>query len=138
MTKNKLNRRHFLLVFSGLSIFQQGFPKLTMANNNNLSPTIFQHWTHSGEEDVGDIYVYRTNDYQFPPSRGRDGFEIKASGEFILYGPGPTDRPQQIVGGWTMEDPDRIKVRVSIWGTNERIIEFVFCDEKLLKLRYLN
>ena len=37
---------------------------------------MFKHWTHSREEDSEGIKVYRPNEYNFPPSRGREGFEL--------------------------------------------------------------
>ena len=55
------------------------------------SECLYNVWFHSYEEDTEDIVVYRTRDFKFPPSRGREGFEIKASGEFIKYSIAPTD-----------------------------------------------
>ena len=49
---------------------------------------IYKHWIHSHEEDTEDKKVYRPSTFEFPPSRGRDGFEIKENGEFILSFPG--------------------------------------------------
>jgi len=50
-------------------------------------------WTHSFEEDIGDVEVYRpTATYAFPPSRrGRRRLTFTA-GEVIESAPGPDDR----------------------------------------------
>ena len=61
---------------------------------------IYKHWIHSYEEDTENKKVYRWSTFEFLPSRGRDGFEIKENGEFILYIMGPTDRPEKIFGKW--------------------------------------
>ncbi len=45
---------------------------------SDLPPELFQHWMHSHEEDSGDVQVYRPADYDFPPARGRRGFELQA------------------------------------------------------------
>jgi hypothetical protein len=42
-------------------------------------------WLHSQEEDSDNETVYRPFDYDFPPARGRTGYEFKAdhSGNFL-------------------------------------------------------
>jgi hypothetical protein len=102
--------------------------------NNNLPSAIFQHWIHSREEDTEKVKVYRPSNYQFPPSRGRDGFELKKDGEFIQYGIGATDRPQKITGTWTEEDN---QIKISWENQNQRsyTMQIVSCDERLLKVR---
>ncbi|GFE71910.1 hypothetical protein CFPU101_45200 [Chroococcus sp. FPU101] len=117
-------------------LIQLGCLERSMANH--LPSTIFQHWIHSREEDTEDIQVYRPIGYQFPPSRGRNGLEFRPNGEFILYGLGPTDRPQKIVGSWTAQSNNKIKIDVSVWGDKGRMMEVISCDEKVLKLRYLD
>jgi hypothetical protein len=83
-----------------------------MMGLNQLPPELFKHWIQSREDrdDRKNISVYRSSDYPFPPSRGRRGFEIKRNGEFILHEIGRTDRPVRIVGKYTVEGPDSIKI----------------------------
>lgn len=71
---------------------------------NRLPKSIFRHWVHSREEDYDEIQVYRPSSYSFPPARGRDGFEIKSTEEFIEYGIGRDDRPRPIVGHFIFEN----------------------------------
>ena len=126
-------RRRFVAGLLILFIFQQGFSKGQM--NNNLPPEIFKHWIHSREEDTGEIRVYRPNDYKFPPSRGREGFELKENGEFIRYRIGPTDRPQKMVGTWKVEKGNYLRVTFEGQRRESYIMQFVSLDEQVLKVR---
>ena len=65
------------------------------------------HWVHSHEEDSGGERVYRPADYDFPPARGRRGFELRPGGELVLYGPGATDRPEAATGRWSVSGTPR-------------------------------
>jgi hypothetical protein len=40
-------------------------------------------WLHSYEEDSADALVFRPGDFDFPPARGRDGFELRDDGSAI-------------------------------------------------------
>jgi hypothetical protein len=42
--------------------------------------TLVGSWRHSHEEDTPQGNVYRRATYTFPPSRGRQAFELKADG----------------------------------------------------------
>jgi hypothetical protein len=128
------SRRSFVIGLSILSIVQLGC--LDKPMNNNLPSAIFQHWIHSREEDTEKVKVYRPSDYQFPPSRGRDGFEIKEDGEFIRYGIGATDRPQEITGTWKAEEDDKIRVSWENQNQESYTMQVVSCEERLLKVRH--
>jgi hypothetical protein len=127
------SRRSFVIGLSILSIVQLSC--LDRPMNNNLSPVIFQHWIHSREEDTEKVKIYRPRDYQFPPSRGRDGFEIKEDGEFIQYGIGATDKPQEITGTWKAEEDNKIRVSFDNQEQKSYIMQIVSCQERLLKVR---
>ena len=68
---------------------------------SDLPPELFQHWMHSHEEDSGDVQVYRPADYDFPPARGRRGFELRPDGSASVYGPSPSDRPEATTATWS-------------------------------------
>jgi hypothetical protein len=68
------------------------------------------HWVHSHEEDRGDERVYRPADYDFPPARGRRGFELRPDGELLVYGPGATDRPEATTARWSASGSGRVKL----------------------------
>ena len=65
-------------------------------------PMLHQHWVHSREEDTEFEAVYRPQSYNFPPARGRRGFELKEDGTLVEYSPGPADRPVGKPGQWKL------------------------------------
>ena len=127
------SRRNFVIWLSILSIVQLGC--LDKPMNNNLPSTIFRHWIHSREEDTEKVKVYRPSDYQFPPSRGRDGFEIKEDGEFIQYGIGATDKTQEITGTWKAEEDNKIRISFGERGQESYTMQVVSCYESVFKVR---
>lgn len=58
-------------------------------------------WTHSFEEDQGELLVYRpTTTFAFPPSRGgRDTLVFGKGGEVTEMTIGPDDRPRPSPAG---------------------------------------
>ena len=70
----------------------------------------FRHWGHSREEDTAEIEVYRPDGFDFPPSFGRDGFEMLVDGQFIQDDIGPADGVVQVTGSWTATGPQQIEV----------------------------
>ncbi|SRR5712692_9407590 len=59
-------------------------------------------WLHSHEEDTPTTTVYRRAGYNFPPSRGRKGFELRPDGSLTEKGIGPTDRSVHSAGKWQL------------------------------------
>jgi hypothetical protein len=76
-------------------------------------------WIHSHEEDSADTLVFRPDDFSFPPSRGRLGFELRPGGGYVETAIGPTDRPEEVTGAWTLED-DTLVVARDAEGRPER------------------
>jgi len=79
--------------------------KLTEVNDRsipNLSTDIIGMWWHSHEEDTNPTVenIYRPDSFNFPASRGRNGFKFSPNGDFVYFYPGPTDRPMQQTGRW--------------------------------------
>lgn len=102
---------------------------------SEVSSLMFKHWKHSHEEDYEEIKVYRPSEYNFPPSRGRDGFELKENGEFIRYGVGATDKQVAVVGTWIPESENKIQVSFDNQNSQSFIIDSVSLDENVLKIR---
>jgi hypothetical protein len=61
--------------------------------------------------------VYRSADYDFPPARGRDGFELLPGGAARRTGPGPDDRTQSTSGTWKLDGDD---LHLDIEGRDEQ------------------
>lgn len=95
-----------VLFFFSIQLF--GVP--AMGCDNDLPKEIFKHWIHSYEEDTKGVKVFRPSHYNFPPARGRIGFEVKENGQFIQYRIGPTDRVVKVSGRWKAEGRDKILV----------------------------
>ncbi len=70
--------------------------------------TLLGAWVHSHEEDEPGRKVFRRDDYPFPPSRGRRGYEFHPDGRVVARGPGPDDRTTAAVGTWTLEADGRL------------------------------
>lgn len=94
-------------------------------------------WTHSYEEDQGNVLVYRpTHSFAFPPARGRETLEFGEGGKLIEWRPGPDDRPRDTAGRWTALGMNRFR----LGGTADapgRVIEVVMHTPEVLKIRKL-
>lgn len=92
-------------------------------------------WTHSFEEDQGDVLVYRpTHAFTFPPARGRETLEFGEGGELTKRAPGPDDRPRETAGHWKALGMNRFQLggRENAPG---RVIEVVEHTPDILKIR---
>ncbi len=65
--------------------------------------TFFQHWTHSHEDDKNGLRVYRPSTYNFPLSRGREGFEIMSDGTLKYYAIAASDGIIEKTGTWKLK-----------------------------------
>jgi hypothetical protein len=63
-----------------------------------------KHWIHSHEEDNSSGMVFRPSTYNFPRSRGRQGFQLNADGTAQTSGPGPGDAVQTQPANWNLDD----------------------------------
>lgn len=60
-------------------------------------------WINSHEEGRDGVQVFRTAEYEFPPSRGRTSFTLLADGSAITGQPGPDDRGVTGDGSWKVD-----------------------------------
>jgi hypothetical protein len=99
-----------------------------------LPQQLFRHWVHSREEDRPDSQAFRPDDFDFPPSFGRDGFEMRPDGEFVQDDVGPADGIVRVRGHWSQRGPRRVEVRFD--GEREDYaFTVVSIDEGLLRIR---
>jgi hypothetical protein len=100
----------------------------------DLPRQLFRHWIHSREEDQADVQVFRPPDFPFPPSFGRDGFEMRPDGQFVQHDIGRADEPVQVRGRWTQQGKNRVAVRFG--GAREDFaFTVVSVDDTLLRIR---
>lgn len=102
-----------------------------------LPDEIFRKWVHSFEEDTNGITVYRPEEYDFPPARGRGGIEFRPDGVFIDWEIGPTDATRGINGHWKMEGSGRVRVSFEGNVRPPQILEILQIDTGILKVRKL-
>jgi len=101
---------------------------------SELPECIFRHWIHSREEDTMDTMVYRPSDFKFPASRGREGFEIKKSGEFVQYAIGRDDRSNKIIGRINADDPNSLYIRFDDPHLQPYALKILMCNEDVLRV----
>jgi len=75
-----------------------------MAERRIPAEILCQHWVHSHEEDTETEMVFRPASHPFPRSRGRRSFELRAGGDLVEGGPGPTDRREESAGTWQLTE----------------------------------
>jgi len=94
-----------------------------------------QHWVHSHEEDTPTETVYRPATFSFPPSRGRQSFELKPDGTLVRYSIGPTDRREASTGRWELKDGNRLVLHPDTPSEPDRAMQIASVDSNRLVIR---
>jgi hypothetical protein len=94
-------------------------------------PALGGTWTHSFEEDAGDVQVYRRSDaFTFPPSRRpRETLDFQQAGQVVSGMPGADDRRQMAGASLTPLGMNRFRIGEG------RVIEIIESGADILKLR---
>ena len=92
-------------------------------------------WVHSHEEDTEAVRVYRPASFDFPPARGREGFEIKEGGECIYHGIAPADGSTSEPASWSWEGDNTLIIRPKAEGAENMVMEVVSVNEEMLKVK---
>lgn len=90
-----------------------------------------RRWSHLFEEDHEGVLVYRPDDLEFPPARGRDGIEFKADGSFVNWAIGRGDVPEARPGTWQLDPEGRLRVTTP---RGERVFDLVTVGPDRLEL----
>jgi hypothetical protein len=69
-----------------------------------------QAWLHAHEEDSPGQTVYRPASYDFPPARGRAGFELLPGQRLRYTGIAPADGPSHANGYWQLRQETPLAV----------------------------
>jgi hypothetical protein len=88
-------------------------------------------WTHSFEEDEGDVQVYRSsNSFAFPAARrARETLEFPTPGQVVTGVPGPDDRLRRTNCSLTPMGMGRFRIGEA------RVIEVIQSTSDILKVR---
>jgi len=92
-------------------------------------------WLHSHEEDHGDTLVFRPNSYDFPPSRGRIGFQLEANGNLKQYDIAPTDGLEEKAGKWQMRDEKTLEATFPEGNSSNYEAEIISVSPEILELK---
>ena len=90
-------------------------------------------WINLYEADKDGNKAYRDSKYDFPPSRGRSGFQIDADGTFYETKPGPTDLPTKVKGAWEWVEANK-SIKATL-GENSYKLTFISLEDGLLMLK---
>jgi hypothetical protein len=102
-----------------------------------LKKVVEKEWVHYHEGDIApNQKMYKTADFDFPPSRGRDRFQIFADGTVLFTPIGANDAPVQRKGIWTMRR-EKNKILITLektgwYNVSTYIFEFIKCDKQTL------
>jgi hypothetical protein len=91
-------------------------------NEKVNTDALHQLWVHSHEEDTDTKMVFRPAGYNFPPSRGRASFNLKADGSFDETGIGADDRRLGAAGTWRLIDKDTLALYEPSQSTPSRTL----------------
>jgi hypothetical protein len=106
-------------------------------DKDSLPQEIYKYWSHSYEENGKEWKAYRPDDFDFPPSRGREGFEIKKNGLFLFYQIAPTDGLLTIEGAWETTEKDIVKVTFVEKDHAPMVFKIISIENDLLKIKWL-
>lgn len=95
---------------------------------------LYRRWRHSFEEDHDDIEVYRPDDFDFPPARGRGGIEFRDDGTFVEWTPGRADAPEAFEGTWRAEAGEE-SLEVTAASRGHRAVQVLHVDPQRLEIR---
>jgi hypothetical protein len=95
-------------------------------------------WMRSQEEDKdpnSEWLLYRPSSYNFPASRGRNGFICLNDGRFGLIQPSPTDGRDTTWGTWKKDSRNRLKIKFENGLLNS--LEWKKVEKGLFQVRIL-
>jgi hypothetical protein len=94
-----------------------------------------RRWVHAHEEDTDEEMVFRPEEHELPPSRGRFSFELRPDGTYSESGPGATDRPEDAEGTWSLEQEDRLVLGPRSGERSGRVLRIAAAEPDRLVVR---
>ena len=97
------------------------FPSRAQPVLPKLPDALFKRWIHSYEEDSPGFRVFRPTTFEFPPARGRLGFEIRRDGTFSRFDFARGDGSKEELGTWKVTAADAFVTSFSQPELNEEM-----------------
>lgn len=107
---------------------------LAVTGCGTTSP-IINHWVHSHEEDVDESIVYRPSTFDFPPSRGREHWELRTGGTAIRHAIAPADGSIRHEGTWSLSSDSLLTIDLASGSPMHHAFRVVAVDTARLVLR---
>ena len=101
---------------------------------SHMQKQLLTRWMHSHEEDSATEMVFRPASFDFPPSRGRIGFDLKADGSYVDLGTGPDDGPVVADGTWNL-DEHNLTLHCDAPPGGDRTLHIVSCEPDRLVVK---
>lgn len=95
---------------------------------------LVRRWLHSHEEDTETETVFRPDTFDFPPSRGRRGLELREDGVLVETAIGPTDALGEVVGEWELQSDDALVIRLPTQRGRDRTMRIMTAEPDRLVL----
>jgi hypothetical protein len=101
-----------------------------------IAPQLLQkRWMHSREEDTAAEMVFRPASYDFPPARGRTGFELRPDQTLVEIGIGPTDRVEESSGKWKLGPGNELLFYSQFSPEPTQAMQIISVDDNRLVIR---
>jgi hypothetical protein len=85
-------------------------------------------WRHSHEEDTASESVYRPDSYEFPPARGRTGYEFRSDHSCTFLGISPRDGTAKQSCKWELRLDQHPAIVITFPDGREEILPLVLVD----------
>jgi len=92
-------------------------------------------WRHSHEEDTATQSVYRPESFDFPPTRGRTGYEFRSGHSCTYVGISPRDGAAKESCTWQLRGGARPEIVLTFPGGRPKVLPLVSVDGERLVIR---
>jgi len=92
-------------------------------------------WLHAYEEDAPGTQVFRRADYDFPPARGRTGYEFRADRTADYLGISPRDGTARSSCTWRVRGASKPELVLQFPDGRTEILPLMSVDRNRLVIR---
>jgi len=92
-------------------------------------------WLHSHEEDTATERIYRRSDFEFPPSRGRRGYEFQSDHSCISIGIAARDGATKEACKWQLHKATESIIVLTFPDGHQNMLQIVSVNSKCLVIK---